>query len=200
MFEYLASAQSAVNRINYNMKQIKDVFGADSDIYQNYQVKIDTYFGENPEVVKGNYDGLRMPSKIFNDTDLNDRLEKLEQELPRVGDMKREYNKKKARHEREIKSIEEQHEDSPYWTKYQEGQADLFGIDVDFPTYVEVMSGLPDALAWLYDNKSDIEDNDYNSILNTLQGDTPGRAGSRGYMLSYSTLAGVLDTINTMRF
>ena len=200
MFEYLASVQSAVNRLNYNMKQIKDAFGADSDIYQNYQVKIDTYFGNKPEVVKGNYDGLRMPSKIFNDDALNDRLEKLDQELPRVGDMKREYNKKKARHEREIQSIEEQQEASPYWSKYQEGQADLFGIDVDFPTYVHVMSGLPDALAWLYDNKSVVDDDEYSTILNTLQGDTPGRKGSRGYMLSYSTLAGVLDTINTMRF
>ena len=105
MFEYLASVQSAVNRVNYNMKQLKDTFGKDSVIYNEMQTKIDILFGYAPSTVKGNNDGLRMPSTIFKDEDLTRALEKLDKEIPRVGDLSADYRAQRRERQRQIADV-----------------------------------------------------------------------------------------------
>lgn len=195
MFDYLASVQSAVNRVNYNMKQLKETFGKDSAIYNEMQTKIDILFGYAPSTVKGNNDGLRMPSTIFKDEDLTRALEKLDKEIPRVGDLSSEYRAQRRERQRQIADVQRLGEKSQYYDEYTLISEDLFGIDVDFKTYVNIRQKLPNALAWLYDNKADIKDEDFNTIMSAIQGDTPGRKGSRGYKLAYSTLNDVLNTI-----
>lgn len=195
MFEYLASVQSAVNRVNYNMKKLKETFGKDSDIYNEMQTKIDILFGYAPSTVKGNNDGLRMPSTIFKDEDLTRALEKLDKEMPRVGDLSAEYRARQRERQQAVEDVQRLGEKSQYYDEYTLISEDLFGIDVDFKTYVNIRQKLPNALSWLYDNKADINDEDFNTIMSAVQGDTPGRKGSRGYKLAYSTLNDVLNTI-----
>lgn len=195
MFEYLSSVQSAVNRVNYNMKQLKETFGKDSAIYNEMQTKIDILFGYAPSTVKGNNDGLRMPSTIFKDEDLTRALEKLDKEIPRVGDLSSEYRARKRERQQAVEDVKRHGEESQYYDEYTLISEDLFGIDVDFKTYVNIRQKLPNALSWLYDNKADINDDDFNTIMSTIQGDTPGRKGSRGYKLAYSTLNDVLNSI-----
>lgn len=195
MFEYLSSVQSAVNRVNYNMKQLKETFGKDSAIYNEMQTKIDILFGYAPSTVKGNNDGLRMPSTIFKDEDLTRALEKLDKEIPRVGDLSSEYRARKRERQQAVEDVKRHGEESQYYDEYTLISEDLFGIDVDFKTYVNIRQKLPNALSWLYDNKADINDDDFNTIMSAIQGDTPGRKGSRGYKLAYSTLNDVLNSI-----
>lgn len=195
MFEYLASVQSAVNRVNYNMKQLKETFGKDSAIYNEMQTKIDILFGYAPSTVKGNNDGLRLPSTIFKDEDLTRALEKLDKEMPRVGDLSAEYRARQRERQQAVEDVQRHGAASQYYDEYTLISEDLFGIDVDFKTYVNIRQKLPNALSWLYDNKADINDDDYNSIMSAIQGDTPGLKGSRGYKLAYSTLNDVLNSI-----
>lgn len=200
MFEYLASVQSAVNRVNYNMKQLKETFGKDSAIYNEMQTKIDILFGYAPSTVKGNNDGLRMPSTIFKDEDLTRALEKLDKEMPRVGDLSSEYRARQRERQQAVEDVQRLGEKSQYWDEYTLISEDLFGIDVDFKTYVNIRQKLPNALSWLYDNKADINDEDFNTIMSAVQGDTPGRKGSRGYKLAYSTLNDVLNSIEKVGY
>ena len=195
MFEYLSSVQSAVNRVNYNMKQLKDVFGKDSAIYNEMQTKIDIYFGYAPTTVKGNNDGLRMPSTIFNDRDLTRALEKLDKEIPRVKDLTAEYQAQRRERQRQIADVQRLGEKSQYYDEYTLISEDLFGIDVDLKTYVNIRQKLPNALSWLYSNKDNIDKDDYNEIMSVITGDNPKHKGSRGYKLSYSTLNNVLNSI-----
>lgn len=195
MYEYLASVQSAVNRVNYNMKQLKETFGKDSEIYNEMQTKIDILFGYAPSTVKGNNDGLRMPSTIFKDADLTRALEKLDKEIPRVSDLSALYQAQRRERERQIADVQRLGEKSQYYDEYTLISEDLFGIDVDFKTYINIRQKLPNALSWLYDNKADIDDKDFKTIMSAIQGDTPGNKGSRGYKLAYSTLNDVLTTI-----
>lgn len=200
MFEYLASVQSAVNRVNYNMKQLKETFGKDSAIYNEMQTKIDILFGYAPSTVKGNNDGLRMPSTIFKDEDLTRALEKLDKEIPRVGDLSAEYRTRQRERQQAVEDVQRHGEQSQYYDEYTLISEDLFGIDVDFKTYVNIRQKLPNALSWLYDNKADINDEDFNTIMSAVQGDTPGRKGSRGYKLAYSTLNDVLNSIEKVGY
>ena len=200
MFEYLSSVQSAVNRVNYNMKQLKETFGKDSAIYNEMQTKIDILFGYAPSTVKGNNDGLRMPSTIFKDEDLTRALEKLDKEIPRVGDLSAEYRARQRERQQAVEDVKRQGVESQYYDEYTLISEDLFGIDVDFKTYVNIRQKLPNALSWLYDNKADINDDDFNTIMSAIQGDTPGHKGSRGYKLAYSTLNDVLNSIERFGF
>lgn len=200
MFEYLASVQSAVNRVNYNMKQLKETFGKDSAIYNEMQTKIDILFGYAPSTVKGNNDGLRMPSTIFKDEDLTRALEKLDKEIPRVGDLSADYRERQRERQQAVEDVKRHGEESQYYDEYTLISEDLFGIDVDFKTYVNIRQKLPNALAWLYDNRADLKNEDFITIMSEIQGDTPGRKGSRGYKLAYSTLNDVLNYIEKVGY
>lgn len=131
MYEYLASVQSAVRRINQRMQTLSKNFGKNSGIVNEYKAQIDVLLPDN-YYYKDGIMQISKPSEIYNDFEKMSSLENLESKVKTYS--------------RIMKSYEE-----PY-KQYVEEQK-FFGVSEELipkmGEYVKVMESLTDALMQL---------------------------------------------------
>lgn len=134
-YEYLASVQSAVRRINDRIRSIANKLGKDSTLLQSYESLIDVNLGENTRFKDGLIQ-LHTPSDIYNDPEKMERLKRLEDSIQTWSQIKSKYEES---YEKYLSSDEVQ----------------FLGESVDLDTYINVNNDLPQALVWLYPTTND---------------------------------------------
>lgn len=102
MFEYLSQVQSAVRRFNDRMQTLAKNLGTSDLYYQKMQAKADALFGDNMRYKDGVV-GLKNPSQIFNDDEMNDILEQIDKDFTTYGQLKKEF----AEYKKEYRAYEE---------------------------------------------------------------------------------------------
>ena len=135
-YEYLASVQSAVRRINDRIKTISSKLGADSTLLNNYESLIDVMLPDNVRMSKGVIQ-IHTPSDIYNNPEKMEALKRLEESVKTWGDIRKDYE--------------------PAFEKYkQSADVDFMGDEVSLEEYINVTTDLPQALVYLY-SASDTE-------------------------------------------
>ena len=130
-YEYLASVQSAVRRINDRMNKLTKELGADSPIVSDVAAKMDAFLGDNMRF-KGGVAQLSRPSDIFGDEDKMNALKEIEDSLPTWGKIKKEAE--------------------PAYEKFKsQTEADFLGGDVSLADFINLNLSIEPALATLYD-------------------------------------------------
>lgn len=165
MFEYLASAQASVNRINYRMQTIANNLGKDSPYYQNMLAKMDILFPDNIRYKDG-VAGLSKPSELFKNPESNQNLQNFDKELKTWGEIKKQY-------------------EEPY-ERYKEEQ-EFFGNgkEVDtFQGFINLVMDIPRALSYLYPTQTD----DQKKAVEIMK--TKGRRKTYDELQEVVTLAG----------
>ena len=102
MFEYLSQVQSAVRRFNDRMQTLAKNLGTSDLYYQKMQAKADALFGDNMRYKDGVV-GLKNPSQIFKDDEMNDILEQIDKDFTTYGELKKEF----AEYKKDYKMYEE---------------------------------------------------------------------------------------------
>lgn len=125
MYEYLASVQSAVRRINQRMQTLADKFGANSSMLWNYKAEIDVLLPDNYRYKKGVIQ-ISNPADIFGDEEKMKAVESLEQKVKTWGSLKKEYEKG--------------------YEKYVEEQKFFNSKVVDMPDFIQTMENIHHAL------------------------------------------------------
>lgn len=92
MYEYLASVQSAVRRINERMQTLADKFGANSSMLWDYKAEIDVLLPDNYRYKNGVIQ-ISKPSDIFGDEEKMKAVESLEQKVKTWSQYKEQYQK-----------------------------------------------------------------------------------------------------------
>lgn len=92
MYEYLASVQSAVRRINERLQTLSGKFGANSSMLWDYKAKIDVLLPENYRYKNGVVQ-ISMPSDIFGDQEKMSALEEIENTVQTWQQYKEQYQK-----------------------------------------------------------------------------------------------------------
>jgi hypothetical protein len=129
-YEYLASVQSAVRRINDRLKSISNKLGSESQLLQNFESLIDVALKDNTRF-KGNLLQIHTPSDIFNDPEKMEALKKIEDAIPTWQDIKKQYE--------------------PAYEKYKESDDVQFLDEApDIETFIDVHVNLPQALVYMY--------------------------------------------------
>lgn len=90
MYEYLASVQSAVRRINERLQTLSGKFGANSSMLWDYKAKIDVLLPENYRYKNGVVQ-ISMPSDIFGNQEKMDALEEIENTVQTWQQYKEQY-------------------------------------------------------------------------------------------------------------
>ncbi len=129
-YEYLASVQSAVRRINDRIRTIAGKLGGESQLLQNYESLIDASLKGNVRFKNGIIQ-IHTPSKIYNDIEKQKILESLESSIKTWGEIRHDYE--------------------PSYDKYIENEdGDFMGDVVSIEEYINVTTELPQALVYLY--------------------------------------------------
>lgn len=92
MFEYLASAQSAVRRVNDRIKTLSEKFGTNSALINNIASKYEVIFGNNM-VYKNGVPQLVKPSEIFDDEYMSQVLQSEDKLLRTWGSYRKQYER-----------------------------------------------------------------------------------------------------------
>ena len=92
MYEYLASVQSAVRRINERLQTLSGKFGANSSMLWDYKSKIDVLLPENYRYKNGVVQ-ISMPSDIFGDQEKMSALEEIENTVQTWSQYKEQYQR-----------------------------------------------------------------------------------------------------------
>jgi len=92
MYEYLASVQSAVRRVNERIKTLSEKFGTNSSLINNIASKYEVIFGSNM-VYKNGVPQLVKPSEIFNDEYMSQVLQAEDKMLRTWGSYRKQYEK-----------------------------------------------------------------------------------------------------------
>lgn len=128
-FEYLASVQSAVRRFNYRMETLSANLGQNSPIIEGYKAKMDVLFPDNYRLKDG-VPQLMKPQEIYNNPDLNQWLENIDEEVPTWGGLKKEFEGE--------------------YEKYKEQEQFFRKEPVPISSFISSMISLPDAIKYLY--------------------------------------------------
>lgn len=140
MYEYLASVQSAVRRINDRFMQLSKRLGNDNSIVQKFASQVDMFLTNNYRLKNGVVQITR-PSDIYNDPEKMQALENIENDMPTWGALRKEAEK----------SYEKYVEQEKFFNTPEE---DIVGIE----DFVKTFTQIPDALSYMYanpDNKTD---------------------------------------------
>lgn len=124
-YEYLASVQSAVRRVNERIRTLSKHFGSTSPIVDDITAKIDVILRDNYRFKNG-LPQVILPSDIYGDYEKMQALKELEGSIKTWGQYRKQYNE-------------------PY-KQYKESQ-EFFNEEV--PTmdeYIKTMESLTDAL------------------------------------------------------
>lgn len=92
MYEYLASVQSAVRRINERMTTLSKNLGANSNIVNNATALLDTLLHDNIRYKNG-VAQITKPSDIFGDDEKMKMLEDLERRVKTWGNYRKQYER-----------------------------------------------------------------------------------------------------------
>ena len=133
-FELLASVQSAVRRFNYRMETLSANLGQNSPIIEGYKAKMDVLFPDNYRMKDG-VPQLMKPQEIYNNPDLNQWLEYIDQEVPTWGSLKKEFE--------------------PEYETYKEQEEFFKQEPVSINNFISSMISLPDALKFIYPTDTD---------------------------------------------
>lgn len=90
MYEYLASVQSASNRVNDRIMTLADKFGINSAIINNISAQLDVLLPDNIRYKDGVIQVAR-PSEIYNDAEKMQALENIENTMPIWGNLRKHY-------------------------------------------------------------------------------------------------------------
>lgn len=90
MYEYLASVQSAVRRINERLQTLSGKFGANSSMLWDYKSTIDVLLPDNYRYKNGVIQ-ISMPSDIFGDQEKMNALEEIENTVQTWQQYKEQY-------------------------------------------------------------------------------------------------------------
>ena len=139
-----AEVQSAVNRINSRIRTAWQHFGEDSKIVQDMYTKLDMLIPQKN--IRHNADGvlqISKPYELFKNSDAHEVIFNFDtSDIKKYSDIKAEYRDAYDRY------IETQNFYSP-----NSDDMDYVGIE----DYINIWTGLLDALAWAYNNQ-DIEE------------------------------------------
>ena len=91
-YEYLASVQSAVRRVNDRISTLADKFGSNSAIVNNYTSMIDVLLGDNTRYKDGVIQ-ISKPSDIFDDSEKMQALSELEDSVKTWGSYREQYER-----------------------------------------------------------------------------------------------------------
>lgn len=90
MYEYLASVQSAVRRVNSRIETLASHFGTNSAIVNNVYSKVEVLLGDNLRYKDGVIQ-LGKPSDIYGDEEKMKALESLEESITTWGEYRSKY-------------------------------------------------------------------------------------------------------------
>ena len=129
-YEYLASVQSAVRRINERIKTISTKLGDKSTLLNNYESLIDVMLPDNTRMKNGVVQ-IHTPSDIYKDPDKMEALKHIEDSIKTWGELRKDYE--------------------PGYERYLEsGDVEFMGDKVTLEEYINVTIDLPQALVYLY--------------------------------------------------
>ena len=132
MYEYLASVQSAVRRINERIQKLSDKFGSNSGIVNKIKTQIDVILPDNKRF-KGDVIQISKPSDIYGDDEKMKALQALEKDTPKWGDYRKEYEDR--------------------YNRYASNTEFFKGDKVDIDTYIQTVENLQNAIS-NYDSES----------------------------------------------
>lgn len=112
MYEYLASVQSAVRRINERLQTLSGKFGANSSMLWEYKAKIDVLLPENYRYKNGVVQ-ISMPSDIYGDQEKMDALEEIENTVQTWQQYKEQYQTAYDKYKSETEFFDTKHADMP---------------------------------------------------------------------------------------
>lgn len=125
MYEYLASVQSAVRRINDRITTLTSKFGNNSKVVNDIKAKLDVLLPDNMRYKDGKPQ-ISKPSDIFGDDEKMQAISDLDENMKTWGEYRQEY-------------------ESEYF-KYSE-EADFFGEKkLSMPDFIQTISNLDSAL------------------------------------------------------
>lgn len=125
MYEYLASVQSAVRRVNDRIKTLSEKFGVNSSIVKQATAKIDVLMSDNYRFSNGVIQ-ISKPSDIYGDEEKMQALKTLEDNIETWGYYRKAYQEQ--------------------YTKYTEEQEFFKNDYVEFSDFVLTMENLQNAL------------------------------------------------------
>lgn len=118
-YEYLASVQSAVRRINDRLKTLADKFGVNSPILWDSKARIDVLLGDNyrtkngvPQIIK--------PSDIFGDEEKMKLLKSLESDIKTWSSYKKKYESQYTRYKEDAEFFGDRYETMTDYIKTME--------------------------------------------------------------------------------
>lgn len=101
-YEYLASVQSAVRRVNERIKTLSERFGSDSAIVNEATAKIDVFLRDNYRFKDG-IPQVILPSDIYGDYEKEQALKELEGSIKTWGQYKKSYEEPYKQYKEEQK-------------------------------------------------------------------------------------------------
>lgn len=96
-YEYLASVQSAVRRVNDRLKTLADKFGVYSSMLWDAKTQMDVLLGDNFKYKNG-VPQLIKPSEIFNNEDKMRALQSLDENIKTWGEYRKSYKESYKRY------------------------------------------------------------------------------------------------------
>ena len=118
-YEYLASVQSAVRRINDRLQTLSGKFGAGSSMLWESKAKIDVLLGDNYRMKNG-VPQITMPSDIYGDEEKMKALKSLEDDVKTWSYYKKKYDKQYERYKSESEFFGEKYESMEDYVKTME--------------------------------------------------------------------------------
>ena len=129
-YNFLSTVQTVVKRVNSRVNTLVKNFGFDSPIVQDIATKYDVFFRDN-YAFKGLTPVLKKPSEIFNDPEMNEKLQELEREIKTSAEIKKEYSVEYKEYKKQAKEL-----DIPAMPQER---------------FINAVKEIPNALTWLYD-------------------------------------------------
>lgn len=124
-YEYLASVQSAVRRVNDRLQKLSDIFGADSSIVGDYKAQLDVIMGDNFRLKDG-VPQIYRPLEIYNDAEKSQALQSLDENVRTWGSYRKEYGESYERYKEESEFFGDEPVDIGKYIQTREKISDAF--------------------------------------------------------------------------